>query len=140
MDDGFQGAIISVGPETDQVLGYHGIDDDIIPRLRVLAQTVKSSHWKFKLRDPQYKLTTEQAVDIAEAMMNDFMRKPGIEFQKVILENFDLYVYSLLILYQLVVTVIQDGSCFSSICSRFSYLHLIFQLIFREGAWSRFQS
>ena len=44
MDDGFQGAIISVGPETDQVLGYHRIDDDIIPCLHVLSQNVKSSH------------------------------------------------------------------------------------------------
>lgn len=94
MDDGFHGAIISVGPETDQVLGYHGIDDDIIPRLRVLSQTVKSSHWKFKLRDPRYKLTTDQAVDIAQAMMNDFMRKPGTGFQKVMLDNFDLCVLS----------------------------------------------
>ena len=51
----------------------------------MLSQTVKSSHWKFKLCDPQYKLTTDQAVDIAEAMMNDFMRKPGIGFQQVVL-------------------------------------------------------
>jgi hypothetical protein len=49
MDNGFHGAIISVGPETDQV---HGIDHDIIPHLHVLSQTIKSSHWKFKLHDP----------------------------------------------------------------------------------------
>jgi hypothetical protein len=94
MDDGFYGAIISVGPETDQVLVYYGIDDDIIPHLHVLSQTIKSSHWKFKLCNPQYNLTTAQAVDIAQAMMNDFMRKPGIRFQKVMLDKFDLCILS----------------------------------------------
>ena len=81
MDDSFNGVIISLGPDTDQVLGYHGIDDDIIPHLCVLSQTIKSSHWKF---------TTDQAVDISEAMINDFIKKPGFGSQKVILNNFDL--------------------------------------------------
>ena len=74
MDDGFHGVIISIGPEIDQVLGYHRIEDDIIPCLCMLSQTIKRSHWKFKLCDPQYKLTTDQAVDITQAMKDDFRR------------------------------------------------------------------
>ncbi|KIL56719.1 hypothetical protein M378DRAFT_16816 [Amanita muscaria Koide BX008] len=86
-DDGFRGALISIGPATDTVLKQFGIQDAFIPRLRVLSQTVRSSQWQFKLRTAEYGLTFEQSMNIAEAMEHDILRRPGFEFKKVTAVN-----------------------------------------------------
>lgn len=82
-DDGFKGAIISIGPETDYVLSQYKIPDNYILRLRVLSQTVRSSNWKYKLRTADYGLTLEQALHVSEAMIHDIENRSGFRVQVV---------------------------------------------------------
>ena len=82
-DDGFKGAIISIGPETDSVLSQYNIPDDFILHLRVLSQTVRSSNWKYKLRTADYGLTLEQALHVSEAMIHDIENRPDFRVQVV---------------------------------------------------------
>lgn len=89
-DDGFKGAIISIGPETDSVLSQYKIPDDFILRLRVLSQTVRSSNWKYKLRTADYGLTLEQALHVSEAMIHDIENRPGFRVQVVGIFSFFL--------------------------------------------------
>ena len=87
-DDGFKGAIISIGPETDSVLSQYKIPDNFILRLRVLSQTVRSSNWKYKLRTADYGLTLEQALHVSEAMIHDIENRPGFRVQVVSIFSF----------------------------------------------------
>ncbi len=45
--------------------------DSIIPRLRDLAHSTRSSKWEQTLRGPQWNFSYEQAVVISRAMMED---------------------------------------------------------------------
>ena len=69
--DGFQGAIISIGAQTDGILDRFDLDDSIVPQLRVLTQTVRSSRWEAVLRSSQFGLTYEQASKLTDAILKD---------------------------------------------------------------------
>jgi hypothetical protein len=70
-DDGFQGAIISLGPETDAVIDRFGLDDSLVPRLRLLTRQVRSSRWESILRTPHWGLSYEQSANLTKAMQAD---------------------------------------------------------------------
>ncbi|RDB15155.1 hypothetical protein Hypma_004865 [Hypsizygus marmoreus] len=69
--DGFEGAIISIGVRTDGVLDRFGLADAVIPRLRVITQTVRSSRWEHTLRNGDLALSYEQAANLSRAMERD---------------------------------------------------------------------
>jgi hypothetical protein len=69
--DGFQGTIISIGPQTDAVLDRFKLDDKLIPRLRVLTRKVRNTQWESVLRTPQWGLSYEQASSLSRAMLAD---------------------------------------------------------------------
>jgi len=69
--DGFQGTIFSIGTQTDSILDRFDLDDSLIPRLRVLTQTVRSGKWEASLRGPKFRLSYEQASKLTNAMMKD---------------------------------------------------------------------
>jgi hypothetical protein len=69
--DGFHGALISIGPETDAVIDRFGLDDNLLPRLRVLTHRVRSSRWETVLRTPHWGLSYEQSANLAGAMRAD---------------------------------------------------------------------
>jgi hypothetical protein len=69
--DGFQGALISIGPETDAVIDRFGLNDNLVPRLRVLTRKIRSSRWETVLRTPDWGLSYEQSANLAKAMQAD---------------------------------------------------------------------
>ena len=81
--DGFNGAIISLGPETDGLMKKYGFPDTFIPCLHVLSRQVRSSDWQSTLRSRDWGLTLEQLTNIAKAMEHDIMGKPGLQYIKV---------------------------------------------------------
>jgi hypothetical protein len=81
--DGFGGAIISIGPQTDAALQHFGFSDRMIPRLRVLMQNSKSTAWKARLNSDEFGMTLEQAKNIARAMENDITGKPIVSNKSV---------------------------------------------------------
>jgi hypothetical protein len=72
--DGYEGAIVSIGPLTDTVLDRFQLDDSLIPRLRKLTQNFRSSRWEQKLREREWALSYEQAVNISRALQGDISR------------------------------------------------------------------
>jgi hypothetical protein len=77
--DGFRGAIISLGPQTDAVLDCFMLDDTWVPRLRVLTHQVRSSKWEANLRN--LGLSYEQAANLLKAMLVDaHAPQPGMHF------------------------------------------------------------
>jgi hypothetical protein len=79
--DGFQGAIISIGPHTDAALDRFGLDDNLVPRLRVLTRTVRDTKWERTLRTVHWGLSYEQAVNLADAMKHDIKVQQGQQVQ-----------------------------------------------------------
>ena len=79
--DGFQGALISIGPETDAVIDRLGLNDSLIPCLRVLTHTVRSSRWESVLRTPHWGLSYEQAANFAKAMQADISGRQNQDLQ-----------------------------------------------------------
>ena len=73
--DGFEGAIIAFGPETDSILDRFELGDHLIPRLRVLTTTVRSSRWEAVLRTEEWGLNYEQAVKLSGALLADIKRQ-----------------------------------------------------------------
>lgn len=63
--------IIRFGAETDIALERLKLQDSIIPHLRHLAYSTRSSKWEQTLRGPQWSFTYEQAVVISRAMIED---------------------------------------------------------------------
>ncbi|KIK13831.1 hypothetical protein PISMIDRAFT_17704 [Pisolithus microcarpus 441] len=57
--------LISIRPNTDAVLDHFKISNKVLPQLRKLISTARSSHWEAVLRSPQWNLTYEQAVNIS---------------------------------------------------------------------------
>lgn len=77
-----QGFIISIGPQTDLVIEYFGLGDSLIPKLRDLAQTIRSSRWEAVLRSPVWGLTHAQAADLSNALLADTQTSPMVSMQK----------------------------------------------------------
>ena len=69
--DGFHSALISIGPETDAVINWFALDDNLLPRLGVLTHQVRSSRWETVLRTPHWGLSYEQSANLARAMRAD---------------------------------------------------------------------
>lgn len=70
MGGSFTGPIISLGPQTDAALDRFRLNDSLVPRLRGLTQTIRSSRWEEVLRT-EWGLTFEQAVTISGALRSD---------------------------------------------------------------------
>lgn len=83
--DGFGGAIISLGPHTDAVLDHFNLSDTLLPRLRVLTTTVRSSKWEATLRGDQWGLGYDQAINLSNAMLADIKNQPMPQLQVPIL-------------------------------------------------------
>ena len=79
--DGFHGALISIGPETDAVIDRFALDDNLLPRLRVLTQQVRSSRWETVLRTPHWGLSYEQSANLARAMQADICGRRDRDIQ-----------------------------------------------------------
>lgn len=84
--------IISIGPHTDAVLDRFKMGDEVIPKLRELMATVRSSRWETVLRSPKWAFTFEQAANLARALDADLQ-----------LQTVNSKVRALLIQYTLVV-------------------------------------
>ena len=69
IDDGFKGAIISIGPHTDAIIDCYNLDDKLLSSLRVLSTTIRSSKWEAELRN--WGLNFEQASKLSTAMLAD---------------------------------------------------------------------
>lgn len=69
--DHFGGAIISIGPHTDATLDRFHLPDTLVPRLRNLSTTVRSSKWEATLRTTSWALSFEQASNLSKAMVAD---------------------------------------------------------------------
>lgn len=67
-DSGF---LVSIGPRTDAALDYFELNDSFIPRLRDMAQTVRSSRWEATLRSGNFGFSFEQATTIARSLLMD---------------------------------------------------------------------
>jgi hypothetical protein len=77
--DGFNSAIISFGPETDSVLDRFQLSDSLLPRLRVLTMTIRSSRWEAVLRADQWGLSYEQAVNLSGALLADIKHERFVQ-------------------------------------------------------------
>jgi hypothetical protein len=64
-------AIISMGSNTDTALDRFHLDDNLIPQLRTLVTTTRSSKWEAKLRGRDWGLSYEQAVTLSNALHAD---------------------------------------------------------------------
>ncbi|KAG6908714.1 hypothetical protein DXG01_003559 [Tephrocybe rancida] len=71
IDDGFSGALISIGPRTDAVLDRFQLQAQEIPALRVLSQSERSSKWEEVLRSEKFAYSYEIASTVSEAMCAD---------------------------------------------------------------------
>jgi len=69
IDDGFKGAIVSVGPHTDAIIDRYSLDDKLLSSLRILSKTIRSSKWETELRN--WGLNFEQASKLSSAMLAD---------------------------------------------------------------------
>jgi hypothetical protein len=92
--DGFDGAIISIGPQTDAVLDHFKLDDAIIPRLRVLTRKVRNTQWESVLRTPQWGLSYEQASSLSRAMLADLKHRTP-KTVRVSFFSLDILAYNL---------------------------------------------
>jgi hypothetical protein len=68
-------AIISLGLHTDAALDRFHLEDSLIPQLRVLVTTVRSSKWEAELRQSVWGLTFEQAFTLANALKADIAQR-----------------------------------------------------------------
>jgi hypothetical protein len=68
--------LISVGPNTDAVIDRFNLGDRILPELRVLARTIRSSRWEAILRSSKWDLPYEQASVLSKALLADLQGMP----------------------------------------------------------------
>ena len=68
-------AIISISEKTNRVLDHFGIADSVIPRLRKLVCTVRSSRWEEVLHSPEWGLTSTQAKTMSKALLADISQE-----------------------------------------------------------------
>ena len=65
-------ALISIGSATDAALDYLRISDQIIPRLRAMTTTFRSSRWVSVLESSEFgHLSRENATILAAALLSD---------------------------------------------------------------------
>lgn len=64
------------------MIEYFGLGDSLIPKLRDLAQTIRSSRWEATLRSPKWGLTHEQAADLSSALLADTQTSPMVTMHK----------------------------------------------------------
>jgi hypothetical protein len=86
--DGFDGAIIAFGPETDSVIDRFLLSDGLLPRLRILTTTVRSSRWEAVLRGEDWGMTYEQAVNLSRALLADIKNQKLV--QSKVCTSYDL--------------------------------------------------
>ena len=55
----------------DAVIDQFGLNNNLIPHLRVLTCKICSSHWETVLRTPAWGLSYEQSANLAKAMQAD---------------------------------------------------------------------
>ncbi len=83
-------AIISIGEKTNRVLDHFGMADSVIPRLRKLVCTVRSSRWEEVLRSPEWGLTTTQAKSMSKALLADIAQeitKEKVRFHLILYQH-----------------------------------------------------
>jgi hypothetical protein len=83
--NGFQGALISIGPKTDAVIDWFGLNDSLVPHLRVLTSNICSSYWESILRTPHWGLSYEQATNLAKAIQADISGHQNQDLQVFLL-------------------------------------------------------
>lgn len=69
-------AIVSIGPQTDAALDWFKLSDSLVPRLRDMARTTRSSRWEATLRSPAWGLSSRQAVGLSNAILADLKANP----------------------------------------------------------------
>jgi hypothetical protein len=79
--DEFRGAIVSLGPHTDIVLDRFNLNDTLVPRLRTLSTTVRSSKWEATLRSAQWGLSHDQAANLSSAMIADIKNEQFVRIK-----------------------------------------------------------
>lgn len=72
----FDPPLISIGPNTDSALDRFNLGDELLPKLRVLVSTVRSSRWESVFRSQQWDLTYDQALVLSRALLTDLQGKP----------------------------------------------------------------
>lgn len=70
----FGPALISLGPNTDAAIDRFKLGDEILPKLRALTGTVRSSQWEAIFRSPQWDLTYKQAFVLSRALLADLVQ------------------------------------------------------------------
>lgn len=68
--------IVSLGPQTDAILDWLKLDDSLIPDLRDMARTIRSSRWEDMLRSPAWGLSHRQAANLSKAILADVQANP----------------------------------------------------------------
>ncbi|KAG1728115.1 hypothetical protein EDB19DRAFT_1913937 [Suillus lakei] len=68
--------LISIGPNTDAAMDQIKLGDKILPKLRVLVQTVHSSRWEAVLRSLKWDLSYEHASILSQALLVDLQGMP----------------------------------------------------------------
>lgn len=93
-----EGFILSIGPQTDAILEHFELSDALVPRLRNLAQTVRSGRWEAALHSAEWGLSSEQAAILSDALLSDTQANDlSISLPKVslLLSLFILHAYIL---------------------------------------------
>lgn len=124
--DGFRGALISIGPETDAVIDRFGLNDNLVPRLRVLTHNVHSSRWETVLRTPHWGLSYEQSANLAKAMQADISGRQNQDLQVFLLFSTNSPNRSLI---GPGLNVVRSQVCFSTFIYHFNCCHLGFLLL-----------
>ncbi|KAG6919654.1 hypothetical protein DXG01_003518 [Tephrocybe rancida] len=70
-DNGFSGAIISIGPRTDALIDHFSFKAQEITKLRHLIQTERSGRWEEMMRLGKFRYSFEQASTMFEALRGD---------------------------------------------------------------------
>jgi len=68
--------LISIGPNSDAALDRFKLKDEILPELRKLVRTVRSSRWELEFRSQAWDLTYEQAFVLSRALLADLQGVP----------------------------------------------------------------
>lgn len=72
----FPPPLISIGPNSDAALDRFKLRDEILPKLRKLVGTVRSSRWESEFRSQAWDLTYEQAFVLSRALLADVQGAP----------------------------------------------------------------
>jgi hypothetical protein len=67
----FGSPLISIGSNTDAMLDRLKLGDEILPELRALVRTVRSSRWEAVFMSPKWNLARGQAAMLSNALLAD---------------------------------------------------------------------